>query len=492
MRPSPACDLLGHAGSGGGGDGEHGRVAQLGERLGDEEVVGAEIVAPHADAVGLVDDDPGDAGRPQGAEEGVVAQPLGRDVDELEVAPRQIVEAGAHLVAGEGAVDQRGARADGGRERLDLVLHQGDQRRDDDGRALVEQRRELEGQRLAGAGRHDRQRVLAAQRAGDDGGLPGAQILVAELCAEGVENPRFDGGIGHRGDGREDGRGRRPRPRPPDGGRGVSHGRCGRGRHAAGALGGSGDLVAQGAGAGDVEEGGARGELARATEVADGGGNAAGRLELVGGGAFAGRGQRPAKEGGGGVAVVFVDGDLGQGEQRGRVLLAGVDEAQVVGAGGFAVAGGAGDVGGELGDGDEVGVGHREALADLRGFVGEAALQMEAGDRDLGGRRGRPLRPLREDGEGGGVIAAGEGEARPLLEQPDLLAVACGHAVEEGLGVVEAAAGAGDADDGPDQLGGQPVGRGKGEGDRLVGQLLVAPPVRVRSAFVVHGSTQVR
>jgi hypothetical protein len=174
----------------------------------------------------------------------------------------------------------------------------------------------------------------------------------------------------------------------------------------------------QGPGAGDVEQRGARGQFPRAVEIADGGGDPAGRLELERGRGFAGGGQRAAEESGGGIDVVFVD-------------------------------------------------------------------------RDLGGGGGGALRPFREQGERGRVVPAGEGESRPLFQQPDLLAVALGHPVDQEFGVVEPAAGAGDADDGPNQLDRQPVARRHGERDRLVGQLFVAQPVRVRSAIVVHGSTQV-
>ena len=49
----------------GGGHPEHGRVAERLERAADEEVVGPEVVPPHADAVHLVDHDEADADRAQ-------------------------------------------------------------------------------------------------------------------------------------------------------------------------------------------------------------------------------------------------------------------------------------------------------------------------------------------------------------------------------------------------------------------------------------------
>ncbi len=63
------CDLLGGGRGRGGRHAEHGRLADLGERAPDEEVVGSEVVPPHAHAVHLVDHDETDLDSPQHLDE---------------------------------------------------------------------------------------------------------------------------------------------------------------------------------------------------------------------------------------------------------------------------------------------------------------------------------------------------------------------------------------------------------------------------------------
>ena len=58
------------------------RLAERLERSPDEEVVGPEVVAPHAHAVHLVDHDEPDADRAQRLDEGGVAESLGRGVEQ--------------------------------------------------------------------------------------------------------------------------------------------------------------------------------------------------------------------------------------------------------------------------------------------------------------------------------------------------------------------------------------------------------------------------
>ena len=62
----------------------------------------------------------------------------------------------------------------------DLVAHQRDQRRDDEGHAAAQQRRELVAERLAAAGRHDREDVLPRHHGPHDLLLAGAEVGEAE------------------------------------------------------------------------------------------------------------------------------------------------------------------------------------------------------------------------------------------------------------------------------------------------------------------------
>ncbi len=118
------------------------------------------------------------------AQESVLTQAFRRGVDELVGTRGDLVHGALLLGGGEGAVDEDGPLAQSGRQALDLVLHQGDQRREHQRRARQEQRRKLEGQRLARAGGQDRQRVGAGKHPVDDGGLAGEKAIVAEHLAQ--------------------------------------------------------------------------------------------------------------------------------------------------------------------------------------------------------------------------------------------------------------------------------------------------------------------
>ncbi len=56
IPPQPGTDLIRHGGCGSGGERQHGRIAQLGQRLGNEEIVRPEIRSPEIDAMRFVDD----------------------------------------------------------------------------------------------------------------------------------------------------------------------------------------------------------------------------------------------------------------------------------------------------------------------------------------------------------------------------------------------------------------------------------------------------
>ncbi len=69
---------------------EDGGPAELVERAADEEVVGPEVVAPHAHAVHLVDHDEPDVDAGDRVEEVPLAQPLRRDVEQPVAARRRV------------------------------------------------------------------------------------------------------------------------------------------------------------------------------------------------------------------------------------------------------------------------------------------------------------------------------------------------------------------------------------------------------------------
>jgi hypothetical protein len=101
----------------------------------------------------------------------------------------------ALLFGAEAGVEIGGGHA-GLAQRVDLILHQRDQRRHHDAGALPQQRGNLVAQRLAAAGRHQHQRVATFAQVLDDGLLLAAETGITENALKQVEG----GGI-HRGHG---------------------------------------------------------------------------------------------------------------------------------------------------------------------------------------------------------------------------------------------------------------------------------------------------
>ena len=129
------CDVALDARRGRRRQGHARRVAHRVPRRRQRQVVRAEVVAPLAHAVGLVDGQERRRRlRAQRALERGHAEPLGRGVDQRQVAPTQAVEDLALLTGRLGRVDV-GGRDAARRQRVDLVLHQRDQRRHHDGHA---------------------------------------------------------------------------------------------------------------------------------------------------------------------------------------------------------------------------------------------------------------------------------------------------------------------------------------------------------------------
>ena len=153
------------------------------------QVVGPEVVPPLGHAVRLVDGEQGDGAAVQQLDGLPHAQPLGRQVEQVELAGEVGVLDLAPLERLLRRVEEPGAHAERG-QRVDLVLHEGDQRRDDDAGALPDQRGHLVAERLAAAGGHEHERVAAADDGVDDLGL---------LAAEGVVPPDAVQHLGRRG-----------------------------------------------------------------------------------------------------------------------------------------------------------------------------------------------------------------------------------------------------------------------------------------------------
>jgi hypothetical protein len=175
-EPELAHDVLADARRRGRGVGLDRDRGQLAAELAELAVLGAEIVAPVADAVRLVDRDRGQAAGLEALEEPRAHQALGGDVQEPQLAARERALDLAPLRAFLGAREHRGRRAVLA-QRVDLVLHQRDQRADDHRQARAHESRGLVAQALPAARRHHEQRVPARERRADRLALERAQRL---------------------------------------------------------------------------------------------------------------------------------------------------------------------------------------------------------------------------------------------------------------------------------------------------------------------------
>ena len=180
------ADVVGGGRRGRGCQAEHGREVQLPCHAGEAQVVRAEIVTPFRNAVGLVHGEQGDAQPPETLHEGVVREALRRHVEQPQPPGEGILPQGGLFRGGQGGIEAR--RADAlGPQGFHLVLHQGEQRRHDQRRALAEQRRNLIAERLPGTGREKGERGAAGQQRRHHRLLPGTEGGVAEVPAERVE-----------------------------------------------------------------------------------------------------------------------------------------------------------------------------------------------------------------------------------------------------------------------------------------------------------------
>ena len=152
------------------------------ELLGDlrqGQVIGPEVVTPFADAVGLVDAEQRQPGRLQHLLELLECEPLRGNVKQLRLPATEPPEDLFSAAAVQRTVQVIGRNAVAPR-RIDLVLHQRNQRTDHHRRALQQRGRQLVTQRLAAAGRHDRKNVPARENLADDPLLVGTKRVEPE------------------------------------------------------------------------------------------------------------------------------------------------------------------------------------------------------------------------------------------------------------------------------------------------------------------------
>ena len=176
-------NVLAHPGGGGGGQGHHRHAGKERAQLGKLPVFGPEIVAPFADAMGLVHGDQIDVPTLEILQETGQHQPFRRDVKKAVFALMKAAQPGARLAGGEGGIEERGGDA-GGLERVHLVLHQRDQRRNDHGQAGPEQGGQLEAERFAAAGGEQGEDIASGERVADNLALERAKGSEAEIALQ--------------------------------------------------------------------------------------------------------------------------------------------------------------------------------------------------------------------------------------------------------------------------------------------------------------------
>ena len=174
-RPEPRDDVVGHLRRGRRRRGDDRLGAEPARRVGQPEVVRPEVVPPLRHAVRLVDHEQADLRLADPLEEAGRGEPLGRDVEQPRAPGHRAVDRrpvrGRVLLR----VDERDLARRDALERLDLVLHQRHERRDDQRQVGPHQRRQLVAERLARAGRHHDQHVAPGDRRLDRLALAGPE-----------------------------------------------------------------------------------------------------------------------------------------------------------------------------------------------------------------------------------------------------------------------------------------------------------------------------
>ena len=183
LQRQQAHDIAAGGLVGGGGQRDHRHRREALFQLTQRAIFRPEVMAPLRNTVRLIHRQHRRRTVIEQAEEAFHHQPFRRDVQHLDGA----VAAAGHnvqlLLAGLRRVVAGGGNAVG-QQLVDLVLHQRDQRGNDQRQAVHHQRRDLVTQRLAAAGRHHHQAILPADRGVDNRLLARTELLVAKGIAQ--------------------------------------------------------------------------------------------------------------------------------------------------------------------------------------------------------------------------------------------------------------------------------------------------------------------
>ena len=181
----PVHDVLGHAPGRRGRERQHRHAGQLFAQLGDAQVGGAEIVAPLRNAVRLVHGQQRHLHPLHPQAESLGDEPLRSHVEELHVAVDAVVERDVDLPGRQARMHRHGGDPPGAQP-VDLILHQGDQRRHDDAQPFARQGRHLVRERFSAAGGHQRERIAPGQDRKDDPLLHGPERVESPVTPQRV------------------------------------------------------------------------------------------------------------------------------------------------------------------------------------------------------------------------------------------------------------------------------------------------------------------
>ncbi|MNX86286.1 hypothetical protein D3C86_1181620 [compost metagenome] len=186
-----AHHVLAHRLGGGGGVGVDPHLGEPLAELGEVAVVGPELVAPLADAVRLVHGEEADGRALEQIVDVRGRKALGREVQELDLPVADRLVSAALLVDREGAVE--GGSGDAvGKQRVHLVLHEGQKGRDDHRHAVEGKRRQLVAHGLTAAGGQDDEAIPPLKHGLDGLGLVRQEAVVAPVATQQFKEPGFD------------------------------------------------------------------------------------------------------------------------------------------------------------------------------------------------------------------------------------------------------------------------------------------------------------
>ena len=194
-KPKAPGNLSSDPGCGAAGQRDRLRRSQPVAHSGKPAVTGPEVVSPFGDAMGLVDDqEPGTNARGLQLQTEAL-QPFRGDIEQTH---RSVLYGGADsallllsqraIETGRGYTPRRGG--------FDLVLHQGDQGRDDDAQAAEHHGGHLKADGLPAPGGENGESVLPVQNGVDDGCLSRPEVGIAEVMLKQAA------GLGHEVHGR--------------------------------------------------------------------------------------------------------------------------------------------------------------------------------------------------------------------------------------------------------------------------------------------------